>query len=139
MPGIASRFGRELGAALRHAQLCDVDVILPVPLHPLRLRERGYNQADLLAREIGKAMGRPVLERALRRCRYTKQQAKFDKRERSRNVQDAFQLRQHNCVKDKNIILVDDVLTTGSTMNACARTLKEAGARKLTAVTIVRI
>ena len=140
MPGIACRFGKEVGDVLAgHDQFRDVDVILPVPLHPLRLRERGYNQADLIAREIGRAMGRPVLATALHRSRYTRQQAKFDKDERTRNVRDAFQLRQQDYMQNKNIIIVDDVLTTGSTMNACAKALKEAGAHKLTAVTIVRI
>lgn len=140
MPGLAARFGAEIGAALaRCDQLRDVDAIVPVPLHPLRLRERGYNQAALMAREIGRALQRPVLDRALQRRRYTRQQAKFDKSDRARNVRDAFELRRQECVRDKNIILVDDVLTTGSTMNACARVLTEAGVRTLMAVTIVRV
>ncbi|MBN1465605.1 ComF family protein [candidate division KSB1 bacterium] len=140
MPGIAARFGREIGAALaRCDQLRDVDAILAIPLHPLRLRERGYNQAELMAREISRVMARPLLAGVVRRRRYTQQQAKFAKSERARNVRDAFQLLGPEGVQDKNIILVDDVLTTGSTMNACARTLQAGGVRTLTAVTIVRI
>jgi ComF family protein len=140
MPGIASYFGKELGVSLaNHPGLGKVDLVLPVPLHPLRVRERGYNQASLLAREIGREIDCPVNEKVLCRRRYTNQQAKFNKQERAQNVRSAFQVSDPNCVAAKNIILVDDVLTTGSTMNECAKVLKESGAMNITAVTVVRI
>ena len=140
MPGLASRFGRELGDVMvGYYQPDDFDAIVPVPLHSLRLRERGYNQALLIAREIGKVMKKPVFEKGMKRCRYTNQQAKLNQEERRRNVSGAFKVRKKNAVEGKKIVLVDDVLTTGSTMNECARVLKEAGAKEIAIVTIVRV
>lgn len=122
---------------LRDPRLQRPDALVPVPLHPLRERERGYNQSALLAAAIAKRSGINILH-ALRRQRPTTTQTQFDRRQRMRNLRDAFALRQNVDVSNKNLLLVDDVLTTGSTVNECARTLMDAGARHVDALTIAR-
>lgn len=140
LPGICSRFGRDIGEVCSQKNLLkDVDIIAPVPLHALRLRERGYNQAGLMALEIGRVNNVAVDEKLLTRVRYTNQQAKFNKEERAENVRDAFALKKRAHVDNQHIALVDDVLTTGSTMNECAKILKDNGANQVTIITIVRI
>lgn len=113
------------------------DVIVPVPLHPLRRRERGYNQSEILAREIGRLSGLPV-ETMLRRVRPTTTQTHFDRRARMRNLRGAMGLRHNSPVKPLNILLVDDVLTTGSTLDECARVLLEAGYPQPSALAVAR-
>ena len=140
MPGICVLFGNALGHLIReHHFLRDIDLILPVPLHPIRYRERGFNQAELLARQIGGLNNVPVDGKVLKRLRYTDQQAKFSKQERARNVCGAFGIAHQSVVENKHIAVVDDVLTTGSTMNECAKILKQSGAKHITTITIVRI
>jgi ComF family protein len=140
VPGICSRFGRDIGGLCVHQNLLtDVDLVAPVPLHSLRYRERGYNQAGLMAKEIAQLNSIAFDEKLLKRVRYTNQQAKFNKEERAANVRDAFALRRGVDINNKNIAIVDDVLTTGSTMNECAKILKNNGADHVITITIVRI
>jgi ComF family protein len=101
------------------------DVWVPVPLHPLRLAERGYNQSALLARELSRVTRGPVDSRRLRRLRNTEQQAKRDRRGRSQNVADAFAARAR--ARRRRVVLVDDVVTTGATLGACIAALRAAG------------
>lgn len=113
------------------------DVIVPVPLHPTRQRERGFNQAVLLAHLLGKRMSidvRPVLDR----LRYTTTQTAFDRAERMENLRGAFGLRKKTDVRELRVLLVDDVLTTGSTLSECSRVLKEGGANCVYAITAAR-
>lgn len=113
------------------------EVIIPVPLHPKRLRERGYNQASLLAKELGKLTGLPVVEGPLVRVRDTISQARTTSAlERRRNVQDAFVC--HQGLEGEQILLIDDVCTTGATLDACATALKAAGADSVWGLTIAR-
>ena len=112
-------------------------MLVPVPLHLLRQRERGFNQSEIIAREIGKLAGLPV-ENLLRRVRATTTQTHFDRRARMRNLRGALALRQNVCVKPLNILLVDDVLTTGSTLDECARVLLEAGYPQPSALAVAR-
>ena len=113
------------------------DILVPVPLHPKRLRERGYNQALLLANEAGKHSNIPVLENVIRRRKNTASQAKTNSAsERRINVKDAF-VYTHK-LEGKNILLIDDVCTTGATLNACALSLQEAGAKSVWGLTIAR-
>jgi ComF family protein len=115
---------------LRHA-----DAAVPVPLHPARRRERGFNQADDLALHVGL----PVV-RALRRVRRTPAQADLPAARRHGNVKNAFALREPAAtMRDKVVVLIDDVSTTGATLDACARVLKEAGAREVRALTAARV
>jgi competence protein ComFC len=106
------------------------DAVVPVPLHPLRRREREFNQAEVLSRELARKNNLAFCE-ALERLRYTVTQTHFDRRRRMQNLRDAFGLRRNVPVQGKDLLLVDDVLTTGSTLDECARVLLAAGARSV--------
>jgi ComF family protein len=111
--------------------------IVPVPLHPLRRRERGYNQAELLARRVGRAARLPVYPDALRRVRATAVQMTLDAAQRRANVAEAFE-----CIapelRGAAVLLIDDVCTTGATLDACAVALKAAGAEAVHGLTLAR-
>lgn len=114
------------------------DVLVPVPLHSKRLKERGYNQSGLLARELGRLIALPVDESCLIRQRNTHSQARTRSlTERRENVNGAF-FCQNNNLKGRRVILVDDVATSGATLNAGAAALKEAGALSVWGVTFAR-
>jgi ComF family protein len=115
-----------------------VDFILPVPLHNSRLRQRGFNQAVLLGSKVSRALDIPMLPDVLVRNRKTEPQVELSASERRLNVKDAFSVKKHQMLAGKRIILLDDVITTGSTMNECAKELKKAGAEIVIAVTIAR-
>jgi ComF family protein len=109
-----------------------------VPLHPRRLRERGYNQSGLLARELGKRIGLPVIEDCLIRIGHAQPQVRAaDVAERRRNVADAFACCSDR-VSGKRIILIDDVCTSGATLEACATVLKNNGAASVWGLTLAR-
>jgi ComF family protein len=113
------------------------DIVVPVPLHPARKRERGFNQAELLAELLAARAGLPM-RKALQRVRYTTTQTAFDRTERMENLRDAFRLRKNANVRGLRVLLVDDILTTGSTLSECARVLKAAGALSVHAATAAR-
>ncbi|MFA6612040.1 MAG: ComF family protein [Dehalococcoidales bacterium] len=113
------------------------EILASVPLHKKRIRERGYNQSWLLARELGKLTGTHP-DAVLVRSRHTSSQVDSDKaRQRRINVSGAFDCRSH-MVKDKKVLLIDDVATTGATLDACACALKKAGASQVQALTLAR-
>jgi competence protein ComFC len=113
-------------------------VLVPVPLHRKRLRERGYNQSHLLAQELGKLTGLPLVDDCLRRQRHTPPQARTTTvDERRGNVADAFSCRDRS-LEDKQVLLIDDVSTSGSTLDACAQALKEAGANSVWGLVLAR-
>ncbi|MBE0480641.1 MAG: ComF family protein [Dehalococcoidia bacterium] len=113
------------------------EIIVPVPLHPRRMRQRGYNQAALLAREAAKATGLPVMEDLLRRVKDTAAQARSaSAAERRRNVRNAFECPRQ--LDGDSILLIDDVCTTGATLDSCASALKKAGAGPVWGLTIAR-
>ena len=114
-----------------------VDAMVPVPLHPVRLRERGYNQAEALASIVSKQTGVPVSP-CLQRVRYTLTQTRFDRVQRRRNLRGAFALRKNTSVTGKRLLLIDDVLTTGSTLHECAAVLLDHGAQSVRALTVAR-
>jgi competence protein ComFC len=128
-----------LAAALEDPRLAGrrFDLIVPVPLHPARKRERGFNQAELLARALSRTTG-IRLHSALQRTRYTTTQTQFDRAERMENLKGAFRLRRGSNVQDLRVLLVDDVLTTGSTLSECAAVLNRAGALSVHAATAAR-
>jgi ComF family protein len=133
-----------LGAWLARAGaelLADADVLVPVPLHRLRLIARRYNQAALLAIETGRAAGVAVVPDVLVRVRNTPSQGRLKPGERARNVRGAFAIRRGRgaMVKDRRIVLVDDVLTTGATVDACTRALLKAGAAAVDVLTLARV
>lgn len=119
----------------------EAELIVPVPLHYTRLVQRGFNQSAWLAQAIGQAAGRRVCVDALRRTRRTPSQAGLSTRARRRNVTGAFEVRagRRKLVEGRRILLVDDVLTTGATLNACVRALKRAGARQIDVLVLARV
>ena len=117
---------------------CRFDLIVPVPLHPKRLRWRAFNQSLLLAREIGRGCTVPVDPFVLRRDRPTPPQTQLPEDERRKNVRRAFSLNADRSVDGKSILLVDDVYTSGATVNECSRVLKRGGAKEVFVVTLAR-
>jgi len=114
------------------------DLIVPVPLHRKRLRQRGFNQSQLIGDVLRKRLRVPQEIGNLRRVRWTESQTGLDAGDRVRNVRGAFAVRNPQRLEGRRVLLVDDVLTTGSTMRACAESLREAGAAAVFAVTVAR-
>lgn len=131
--------GRWLCAAVEDDRLRGqtFDLIVPIPLHPARQRERGFNQAEQLAHILSRHTSVPMRP-VLQRIRYTTTQTAFDRAERMRNLRNAFRLRKKADVRGLRVLLVDDVLTTGSTLSECARVLKRGGADCVFAATAAR-
>ncbi|MCK8516908.1 ComF family protein [Methylonatrum kenyense] len=127
--------GRLLARSLSKAD-ATVDALVPVPLHRGRLRERGFNQAREIARELHRKLGLPILDGALRRTRSTPHQTALPRMERRRNMRRAFTATQ--AVDGLRIALVDDVVTTGSTADAAAAALREAGAAEVEVWAVAR-
>lgn len=113
------------------------DALVPVPLHSSRVRQRGFNQSLLLARGVADLHHIPV-EACLVRTRRTDSQAQLTAEERRRNVTGAMALAPEGTITDRRFVLIDDVITTGSTLAACAAVLEQAGARSVKAATICR-
>lgn len=114
------------------------EILIPVPLHSSRLRSRGFNQAVLLGELFSSGMALPMLVDGLSRTRPTRPQIDLSAEERRNNVKGAFAVNRPAAVTGKRILLLDDVVTTGSTVNECARVLKKAGAAAITVITIAR-
>ncbi len=125
---------RLLAKAEVRALIAAADVLVPVPLHPIRQFMRGYNQSVVIARRLGKEMGKP-LARPLRRVRNTESQTNLRSRhKREQNLRDAFSLRSPKSVWDKRVLVIDDVMTTGATLQSVARALKAAEPASLDAL-----
>jgi ComF family protein len=134
--GLGNVFSRPLVEILRN-QAWDINIIVPVPLGVARLKERGYNQASLLARPIAYQHESDYKPGILLRTRETKSQVELEYDERITNVAGAFEAKGH-LVWNKNILVVDDVTTSGSTLDSCADALLEAGANKVYGLTLAR-
>jgi ComF family protein len=138
-PSLGSHLGRLMAAS--GGELCDpprFDLLIPVPLHPSRERKRGFNQAALLAKEVGGAWGRRVGGRLLRRVRSTDAQS-GGRAAREANVRGAFHVTRPDQVEGRRVLLIDDVFTTGATVNECAETLLAAGATEVAVYTLARV
>jgi ComF family protein len=141
------KYGRDVTLApmLAHLvrQRCphgpEYDLLIPVPLHAARLRWRGFNQSLLLAKELASAWRLSLDPFVLRRCRSTPPQVGLDERARRRNVRGAFAVADHSSVKGRAVLLIDDVFTTGATVNECALTLRRAGARYVDVLVLARV
>lgn len=114
-----------------------IDMITAIPLSSSRKKDRGYNQAEILAKPIARKMNLPYSEKLVYRKKQTSSQVGLSVKERQFNMKDAFKA-DPQVVKDKNILLVDDVATTGATMDACAKALLEAGCRKVYGLTLAK-
>ncbi len=133
---LAAPWGELLAARVRAAGFPEkLDLIVPVPLHPRRRRERGYNQAELLARELAARLGWPLAD-CLERIRHTPAQASLDRAARLDNPRGAFVA--WGDLRDRRCLLVDDVLTTGTTVSECARALRAAGATRVYVAVVAR-
>ena len=113
------------------------DAISPVPLHATRRREREFNQAAVLAEFLASRTGKPLLP-CLRRTRYTTTQTRLDRQERMENLRGAFSVRHASEVIGRHLLLIDDIFTTGSTVEECSRVLRNAGAASVRVLTVAR-
>jgi ComF family protein len=116
----------------------NINMVVPVPLHPARQRERGYNQAEIIARPLAKALGIPCRTNILLRTRSRPYRLRLTLRERWESVRNAFVTADRASVDKLRVLLVDDVLTSGATLDACSRALRQAGAAYVAAVTVAR-
>jgi ComF family protein len=114
----------------------EYDIIIPIPIHFRRRQQRGYNQSELLAKSLAKRMGVVFYRSVLAKCLNTPPQSTLGRGERLKNLKEAFKVRHLDLIQGKRILLVDDVMTTGSTLEECGRALIEAGAVKVAAFVI---
>lgn len=138
-PDLFYRLAFEAARELVQASfLDDIDFIMPVPLHPRQLRRRGYNQAEWIARGISDYTGLPVVTGLLERQRDTRQQAKQTASSRADNVHGAFVCPRPELLTKKSVLLVDDIVTTGNTLNACMQALSSVRGLRITVFTLAK-
>jgi competence protein ComFC len=138
-PHVPKRLAQLMFETSQRLPLDRFTLIVPVPLHPQREKQRGFNQATLLAHELSRLARRPVVEDCLIRVAQTERhRAGMDQRARRESVEDAFAVLSPRTIADEHILLIDDVFTTGSTVSACARALLDAGANEVLVLTIAR-
>ncbi len=136
---VGERMGRVMaGHRYDSLSISEFSLIIPIPLHPKKLRERGFNQSLVLGREIAKKFSIPLDFDTLIRKNDTKPQVNLGRSERMKNVKGAFMVRQKERIEGERILLVDDVYTTGSTVNECARVLRAAKASDVAVLTLAR-
>lgn len=124
--------------ARSHINMEKFDFLVPVPLSGVKLRARQFNQSEMLAGEMNKVFKLPVVNNRLKRVKITPSQIELPRKKRLKNVEGAFAVHGNSYFKDKNILLLDDVLTTGATVNECARILKSAGTNSVAVLTLAR-
>lgn len=127
-PGLSGTLSRLLYEELdKHGKTPEVDFIVPVPMHSRKKRQRGYNQSELIAKQLGVYLNKEVRTDILIKTRYTRPQSRLKRRDRIYNLEGAFSVTPEAFIEGKRILLVDDVLTTGTTINTCAKILKGKG------------
>lgn len=139
MKSLGVRLGREIGNRISSDPVyCGVDGLIPIPLHKLKQRERGYNQSEYICKGIQEITQIPLYSSLIIRKKYTESQTQLDLQQRKENVGNAFTMhpKYSSLVKGKRFILVDDVITTGSTINACANELRARGAVQVFAASV---
>jgi len=122
----------------RQMQLSGDEVIIPVPLHKIRYRERGYNQSSVLAAGLARYLKLTIYEKVLVRIKNTRSQTMLNAEQRCANLNNAFEVQEADKIHSKTVLLVDDVSTTGATINSCSDTLKSAGAEKIIGLAMSR-
>src|SRR5712692_3245640 len=138
-PHVAARLAHLMFATLQREPINSANLIIPVPLHPGRERERGFNQASLLARSLARLSKLPLDEHSvIRRVHTERHRAGMDGRARRESVADAFAVRHPESIAAKRVLLIDDVFTTGATVSACAAVLRDAGAEEVLVLTVAR-
>ncbi|MGA2296530.1 MAG: ComF family protein [FCB group bacterium] len=134
---IGIELGRELGRRLIIYGKGKYDIVVPVPIHTARMRERGYNQSEFIARGISSVIESKVANKVIKRVKYTQTQTQLSSAQRRKNVENVFEPYHKNLyINGQNILLIDDVLTTGSTLNCCAKLLLEMGACNVDVATV---
>ena len=127
---------------LKNKKVCGLlkkyDIIIPVPIHKKRKLQRGYNQTQLIAKEISKNIDIKLCNNVLVKIKNTIAQSKLNKNKRKQNIKGAFKILNSEKIQDKNILLFDDIYTTGSTVNECSKILTRAGAKRIGVLTIAK-
>lgn len=136
---LAEPLGELLAELMRNdSRLRKADLLVPIPLDGRRYREREFNQAHLLAEVLSRYFGIPISSRNLRRTRTTLPQTQLNREHREENVRGLFQVGKAKEYQEKAILIIDDVFTTGSTVNECAKALSKVGAREVNVLTVAR-
>ena len=122
----------------KYVQFEIYDIIIPVPISKKRNKERGYNQSLLIAREIAKNENVKLRNNVISKVKNNTTQSKLNKEERAENVKNVYKITKNKEIIDKNILLIDDIFTTGATLNECSKMLKQAGTKKVDVLTIAK-
>ena len=134
---VGETLGKLLGDKLQNEiNFQDLDLIIPVPLHHLKKSERGYNQSFYITRGVNRKLNLVLDERSVKRIKYTETQTSMNIREREKNISGAFKVKRINNISGKNILIIDDVITSGNTVSEFGRTLKENGAAAIYAASL---
>lgn len=135
---LATPLGSLLTNLLYQKTICEIDIVVPVPLHWKKKQERGFNQSELMAKKISKKLSIPISTNNLFRAKNTLSQTLLSRTQRHKNVKGAFKVKNPEMFYQKNILLVDDVLTTGMTASECAKSLENAGTNKVFLIALAR-
>lgn len=136
-PGIGTALGKEFGYSLRRSRLFTVpDCIIPVPLHPAKMKKRGYNQSEMIAAGMSEVLGIPLFKGVLTKKQNTSTQTNKSRYDRFLNVMDSFSVDKPDAIRGLHVFLIDDVLTTGATIEACAACLLEVPGVKVSVATL---
>lgn len=135
---VGFQFGENLGIKIKKEKLVDYDFIIPVPLHKVRQRERGFNQAYVIAEGVNSILKSNLIEFGVNRIKYTTTQTKLSAKDRKKNLENVFEINEDykNLIENKNVLIIDDVFTTGSTINAVAKELKKYNCNKIDCATL---
>ena len=127
---------------LKNKNLCRnlkfYDIIIPVPMHKIKKQKRGYNQTELITKKIAKTLELQEDSKVLLKIKNTRTQSKLNEKQRYENIKNVFYIKDNEKIKNKNIILFDDIITTGATINECAKILKENGASKIIVLALAK-
>ena len=127
---------------LKNEKICRIiksyDIIIPVPIHKKRKNERGYNQSELIAKEIAKNIKEIKYQNPLKKIKNNERQSELKKYQRKQNVKNVYEIQKKQIIQDKRIILFDDIYTTGSTVNECAKILKQNNVREILVLTLAK-
>ena len=127
---------------LKNEKICRIiksyDIIVPVPIHKKRKNERGYNQSELIAKEIAKNIKEIKYQNPLKKIKNNERQSELKKYQRKQNVKNVYEIQKKQIIQDKRIILFDDIYTTGSTVNECAKILKQNNVREILVLTLAK-
>ncbi len=127
---------------LKNEKICGIiksyDIIVPVPIHKKRIIERGYNQSELITKEIAKNIKQIKYIKALKKIKNNERQSELKKEERNQNVKNVYEIQNKQIIENKKVILFDDIYTTGSTANECAKVLKQNGAKEILVLTLAK-